>query len=120
MKKLNKIQKIVLYIVFFVGIWCLPVFSQKVYAATEMELLQTAISHLKEDVVNLENQLNTHIQNDSTTDGRDGVDGKSVVMDKEPQKESGSVMGVLATAMASVSLLGNIVLTTFWVKKRKN
>lgn len=194
MKKLNKIQKIVFYIVFFVGIWCLPVFSQKVYAATEMELLKTAISHLKEDVVNLENQLNTHIQNDSTTDGRDGVDGKdgvngkdgvgiskiektgtsgnvdtytisltngttynftvtngvdgkdglngrdgvdgqdgidgedgqdgvdgkSVVMDKEPQKESGSVMGVLATAMASVSLLGNIVLTTFWVKKRKN
>ena len=199
-------------IVFFIVIWCLPICSKEAYAATEIELLQTAISHLKEDVVELENQVNTHIQNDSTTDGRDGVDGKdgkdgvngkdgtngkdgvngkdgtngkdgvgiskiektgtngnvdtysisltdgtvydftvtngvngkdgidgidgvdgqdgldgkdgvdgkNVVIDTEPKKENGSTMGVVATAMASVSLLGNIVLTTFLLKKKKN
>ena len=194
MKKVNKIQKGIFFIGFFIGIWCLPICSKEAYAATEIELLKTAISHLKEDVVELENQVNTHIQNDSTTDGRDGVDGKdgkdgvngkdgvgiskiektgtngnvdtysisltdgtvydftvtngvngkdgidgidgvdgqdgldgkdgvdgkNAVIDTEPKKENGSTMGVVATAMASVSLLGNIVLTTFLLKKKKN
>ena len=129
MKKVNKIQKGIFFIAFFIGIWCLPICSKEAYAATEIELLKTAISHLKEDVVELENQVNTHIQNDSTTDGRDGVDGKdgkdgvdgkNAVIDTEPKKENGSTMGVVATAMASVSLLGNIVLTTFLLKKKKN
>ena len=197
MKKVNKIQKGIFFIGFFIGIWCLPICSKEAYAATEIELLKTAISHLKEDVVELENQVNTHIQNDSTTDGRDGVDGKdgkdgvngkdgtngkdgvgiskiektgtngnvdtysisltdgtvydftvtngvngkdgidgvdgqdgldgkdgvdgkNAVIDTESKKENGSTMGVVATAMASVSLLGNIVLTTFLLKKKKN
>ena len=194
MRKVNKIQKGIFFIGFFIGIWCLPICSKEAYAATEIELLKTAISHLKEDVVELENQVNTHIQNDSTTDGRDGVDGKdgkdgvngkdgvgiskiektgtngnvdtysisltdgtvydftvtngvngkdgidgidgvdgqdgldgkdgvdgkNAVIDTEPKKENGSTMGVVATAMASVSLLGNIVLTTFLLKKKKN
>ena len=197
MKKVNKIQKGIFSIVFFIGIWCLPICSEEAYASTEMELLQVAVSHLKEDLNELETQLNTHIQNDSTTDGKDGVngkdgkdgangkdgvgiskiektgtegnvdtyaisltngtvynftvtngvngkdgkdgvdgqdgvdgkdgvdgqdgiDGKDAHIDTGTQKESGSTMGVLATAMASVSLLGNIILTTFFIKKKKN
>lgn len=53
-------------------------------------------------------------------DGQDGIDGKDAHIDTETQKESSSTMGVLATAMASVSLLGNIILTTFFIKKKKN
>lgn len=191
MKKVNKIQKGIFSIVFFIGIWCLPICSKEAYASSEMELLRVAVSHLKEDVNELETQLNTHIQNDSTTDGKDGVngkdgangkdgvgiskiektgtegnvdtyaisltngtvynftvtngvngkdgvdgqdgvdgkdgvdgqdgiDGKDAHIDTGTQKESGSTMGVLATAMASVSLLGNIILTTFFIKKKKN
>ena len=194
MKKVNKIQKGIFSIVFFIGIWCLPICSKEAYASSEMELLRVAVSHLKEDVNELETQLNTHIQNDSTTDGKDGVngkdgangkdgvgiskiektgtegnvdtyaisltngtvynftvtngvngkdgkdgvdgqdgvdgkdgvdgqdgiDGKDAHIDTGTQKESSSTMGVLATAMASVSLLGNIILTTFFIKKKKN
>ena len=182
MKKVNKIQKGIFSIVFFIGIWCLPICSEEAYASTEMELLQVAVSHLKEDLNELETQLNTHIQNDSTTDGKDGVngkdgkdgangkdgvgiskiektgtegnvdtyaisltngtvynftvtngvngkdgvdgqdgiDGKDAHIDTGTQKESSSTMGVLATAMASVSLLGNIILTTLFIKKKKD
>lgn len=126
MKKVKRISKILFYIAFFVGIWCLPVFSQEAYATSETELLQTAIAHLKDRVDSLETELDNHIQNDSTTDGRDGVDGKDgqdgkdAVLDKEANKESGSIIGTAALALACVSLLGNLVLTALMIKKKKN
>ncbi len=195
MKKVKRISKnILFYIAFFVGLWCLPIFSQEAYAVSETELLQTAVSHLKDKVDSLETELDNHIQNDSTTDGRDGADGKdgvdgrdgkdgvgiskiektgtngnidtytisltngttynftvtngvdgkdgkdgvdgqdgldgedgedgrdgkNAVLDKAADKESGSIIGTTALALAGVSLLGNLVLTAFMIKKKKN
>ena len=151
MKKVKRISKnILFYIAFFVGLWCLPIFSQEAYAMSETELLQTAVSHLKDKVDSLETELDNHIQNDSTTDGRDGADGKdgvdgkdgkdgvdgqdgldgedgedgrdgkNAVLDKAADKESGSIIGTTALALAGVSLLGNLVLTAFMIKKKKN
>lgn len=64
----------------FTGIWLSPVYSM---ASSETELLKTAISHLREDVNELEQKMqdvdtkvDTHIANDSVTNGADGKDGK--------------------------------------------
>ena len=64
----------------FTGIWLSPIYSM---ATTEMELMQIAISHLREDVNELEQKMqdvdtkvDTHIANDSVTNGADGKDGK--------------------------------------------
>ena len=64
----------------FTGIWLSPVYSM---ASSETELLKTAISHLREDVNELEQKMqdvdtkvDTHITNDSVTNGADGKDGK--------------------------------------------
>ena len=186
MMKIKKIQKIIIYMLIFVGIWCLPVFSAEVHATSEIELLRITISHIKEDVDNLQTKVDTHIQNDSTTDGKDGVngqngvgiskieksgtsgnvdtytisltngttynftvtngldgkdgqdgldgkdgtdgkdgkdgqdglDGKDAVVDKV-DKDNDVAIGVVGTAIASVSLLGNIILTAAMFKKKK-
>ena len=85
MKKKKKLT-IVICLIMFAVLWNSPLFSSKAYAASsEMELLQTAISHIKEDVYelqtkisNMETKIDTHIQSDSVASGKDGTDGVGI------------------------------------------
>ena len=154
-------KKLVVYVIgmiMLLGIWRLPVFSLQVQASSEIELLQIAIAHLKEDV-------NEHIQNceasvgiskiektategnkdtytitmtDNTTydfiitnglDGKDGVDGKDGIngKDAEPvtseiitKNDNGSLEGKIAMVIASISLMGNIMMSVLMLKNRKS
>ena len=133
----------------FTGIWLSPVYSM---ASSETELLKTEISHLREDVNELEQKMqdvdtkvDTHIANDSVTngadgkdgkdgangrdgtdgadgqdgaDGKDGTDGKDAVYQSVGEKESVSTMEVVSMTVASAALLGNIVMIILNLKKK--
>lgn len=68
MKRNIKLLACIAGVVMFFVIGSLPIFSLEVEAASEIELLQTAISHLKEDVNVLEEEIEA-LKNNPAADG---------------------------------------------------
>ena len=52
-------------------------------------------------------------------DGKDGEDGENAVMPQVSDEESGSSLTVAATVVASVALLGNIIMAVIMMKAKK-
>ena len=52
-------------------------------------------------------------------DGKDGEDGENAVMPQASDEESGSSLTVAATVVASVALLGNIIMAVIMMKAKK-
>ena len=135
--------------VMLVGIWCFPVFSIQVHAASEIEILRTAISNLQDEVEELQMELKTHVQNDVgitkiertategnvdtytitmtngttydfiVTNGRDGKDGVDGKDGADGKDGTDSPMVVISMLIASISLAGNMIMAVLMVKNKK-
>lgn len=96
----------------FTGIWLSPVYSM---ASSETELLKTAISHLREDVNELEQKMqdvdtkvDTHIANDSVTNGADGKDGKDGANGRDGTDGKDGQDGVGISKIEKTATNGNV------------
>ena len=96
----------------FTGIWLSPVYSM---ASSETELLKTAISHLREDVNELEQKMqdvdtkvDTHIANDSVTNGTDGKDGKDGANGRDGTDGKDGQDGVGISKIEKTATNGNV------------
>ena len=96
----------------FTGIWLSPVYSM---ASTETELLKTAISHLREDVNELEQKMqdvdtkvDTHIANDSVTNGADGKNGKDGANGRDGKDGKDGKDGVGISKIEKTATNGNV------------
>lgn len=96
----------------FTGIWLSPVYSM---ASTETELLKTAISHLRDDVNELEQKMqdvdtkvDTHIANDSVTNGADGKDGKDGANGRDGTDGKDGQDGVGISKIEKTATNGNV------------
>lgn len=158
MRKINKYTKLLVCVtsmIIILGICGLPMFSIQVQASTEINLLQTAVSHLMEKVETLQTQMDTHIQSDvgiskiektategnidtytitftnGTTynftvtngqngmDGKDGKDGESTAPQTVNHDGTSSSMVVIAIIIASIALIGNMIMAVLMVKNKK-
>lgn len=96
----------------FTGIWLSPVYSM---ASSETELLKIEISHLREDVNELEQKMqdvdtkvDTHIANDSVTNGADGKDGKDGANGRDGTDGKDGQDGVGISKIEKTATNGNV------------
>ena len=150
MKRYIKLLACIMGIIIFGGIGSLSIFSLQVEATSETELLRIAISHLKDEVPELEEEIevlknnpaadgvgistieqtasegNENIYTITLTDGSsydfivqnglDGKDGRNTVSQVVSNGETSSAAGTIAMIIASISMLGTVIMGICLVK----